>query len=221
MDRGILTCIALLLSTALFAQQTNLVKYVNTRQGTNTKYEFSYGNTYPATSLPFGMNTWTPQTGKNGDGWKYQYFEKTIRGFQQSHQCSSWVNDYAVFSLMPVTGKLVVNEDERAASFSHDNEIAQPGYYKVKLDNNITTEISPTERGAHLRFTFPKGKGSYLVLDGYTKMSMVKIDAANRTITGWVNNCRWAPKAFKNYFVIVFDKPFIAYGTWEIGRAHV
>jgi predicted alpha-1,2-mannosidase len=215
MNKGLLTCAALLLSTVLFAQQSNLVKYVNTRQGTNTKYEFSYGNTYPAASLPFGMNTWTPQTGKNGDGWKYQYFEKTIRGFQQSHQCSSWVNDYAVFSLMPVTGKLVVNENERAASFSHDNEIAQPSYYKVKLDNNITTEISPTERGAHLRFAFPKGQGSYLVLDGYTKMSMVKIDAAKRTISGWVNNCRWAPQSFKNYFVIVFDKPFAGYGTWE------
>jgi predicted alpha-1,2-mannosidase len=215
MNKGLLTCAALLLGTVLFAQQPNLVKYVNTRQGTNTKYEFSYGNTYPAASLPFGMNTWTPQTGKNGDGWKYQYFEKTIRGFQQSHQCSSWVNDYAVFSLMPVTGKLVVNENERAASFSHDNEIAQPSYYKVKLDNNITTEISPTERGAHLRFAFPKGQGSYLVLDGYTKMSMVKIDAAKRTISGWVNNCRWAPQSFKNYFVIVFDKPFAGYGTWE------
>src|SRR3954468_24071240 len=81
--------------------QDNLVQYVNTRQGTNSKYEFSYGNTYPATALPFGMNTWTPQTGRNGDGWKYQYFVSTIRGFQQSHQCSSWVNDYAVFSLMP------------------------------------------------------------------------------------------------------------------------
>jgi predicted alpha-1,2-mannosidase len=215
MNKGLLTCTALLLGTILFAQQPNRVKYVNTRQGTNTKYEFSYGNTYPATSLPFGMNTWTPQTGKNGDGWKYQYFEKTIRGFQQSHQCSSWVNDYAVFSLMPVTGKLVVNENERAASFSHNNEIAQPSYYKVKLDNNIITEISPTERGAHLRFTFPKGQGSYLVLDGYTKMSMVKIDAAKRTISGWVNNCRWAPQSFKNYFVIVFDKPFAGYGTWE------
>ncbi|TFF38172.1 GH92 family glycosyl hydrolase [Mucilaginibacter psychrotolerans] len=207
---------ALLLSTTiLLAQEPNLVKYVNTRQGTNTKYEFSYGNTYPATSLPFGMNTWTPQTGKNGDGWKYQYFEKKIRGFQQSHQCSSWVNDYAVFSLMPVTGKLVVNEDDRAATFSHDNEIAQPSYYKVKLDNNITTEMTPTERGAHLRFTFPNGAGSYLVLDGYTKMSMVNIDPQKRTITGYVNNCRWAPQGFKNYFVITFDKPFTAFGTWE------
>lgn len=206
--------ISLLVNT-LQAQDANLVKYVNTRQGTNTKYEFSYGNTYPATALPFGMNTWTPQTGKNGDGWKYQYFEKKIRGFQQSHQCSSWVNDYAVFSLMPVTGKLIVNEDQRAASFSHDNEIAQPSYYSVKFDNGITTEMTPTERGAHLRFSFPKRGGSYLVLDGYTKMSLVNIDPVKRTITGYVNNCRWAPENFKNYFVITFDKPFADYGTWE------
>jgi predicted alpha-1,2-mannosidase len=198
-----------------YGQDADLVHYVNTRQGTNSKYEFSYGNTYPAASLPFGMNTWTPQTGKDGDGWKYQYFQHTIRGFQQSHQCSSWVNDYAVFSLMPETGSLVVNEDARAASFSHDNEIAQPGYYKVKLDNQVTTEMSPTERGVDLRFHFPKGKEEYIVLDGYTKMSMVKIIPAERKMTGYVNNCRWAPQNFKNYFVIIFDKPFTGYGTWE------
>jgi predicted alpha-1,2-mannosidase len=195
--------------------QDDLVKYVNTRQGTNTKYEFSYGNTYPATALPFGMNTWTPQTGKNGDGWKYQYFVHTIRGFQQSHQCSSWVNDYAVFSLMPESGEVVVNEDKRAASFKHEQEIAQPGYYKVTFDNGIKTEISPTERGAHLRFTYPSNKKSILILDGYTKLSNVKIIPAERKITGYVNNCRWAPQNFRNYFEITFDKPFKSYGTWE------
>jgi len=198
-----------------FGQQPDLVHYVNTRQGTNSKYEFSYGNTYPATSLPFGMNTWTPQTGKNGDGWKYQYFVHTIRGFQQSHQCSSWVNDYAVFSLMPETGKLEVNEDARAATFDHKNETAEPSYYKVTFDNKVTTEISPTERGAHLRFTYPSGAKSYLVLDGYTKMSGVKIEPEKHRISGYVNNCRWAPANFKNYFVIVFNKPFKSYGTWE------
>jgi predicted alpha-1,2-mannosidase len=196
------------------AQEQDLVHYANTLQGTNSKYDLSYGNTYPATSLPFAMNTWTPQTGKNGDGWKYQYFEKKIRGFQQSHQCSSWVNDYAVFSLMPVTGKLVVTDDDRATGFSHQNEVAHPNYYKVKLDNNITTEMTPTERGAHLRFSFPKA-ASYLVLDGYTRMSMVKIIPAERKIIGYVNNCRWAPANFKNFFVVQFDQPFKSFGTWE------
>ena len=155
-----------------FAQQPDLVQYVNTLQGTNSKFELTYGNTYPTTALPFGMNTWTPQTGRNGDGWKYQYFKDSIRGFQQAHQCSSWTNDYAVFSFMPALS-LVVDENKRALQFSHKNEIAKPNYYKVKFNNNITTEIAPTERGAHIRFSFPAKQDAFVVLDGYTKMSGV------------------------------------------------
>ncbi|RYD74787.1 MAG: glycoside hydrolase family 92 protein, partial [Sphingobacteriales bacterium] len=66
------------LASQLLAQQIDLVQYVNTLQGTNSKHELTRGNTYPTTALPFGMHTWTPQTGKNGDGWKYQYFKDTI-----------------------------------------------------------------------------------------------------------------------------------------------
>ncbi|MBC7534748.1 MAG: glycoside hydrolase family 92 protein [Ferruginibacter sp.] len=202
--------------TALNAKEKELVEYVNTLQGTNSKHELTRGNTYPTTALPFGMHTWTPQTGKNGDGWKYQYLKKTIRGFQQAHQCSSWTTDYCVFSFMPVIGKLVVNEKDRATAFSHDNEIAKPNYYKVKLDNGIVTEMSPTERGAHLRFSFPKGGESYLVLDGYTGLSQVKILPAERKITGYVsNNKNNKGNLIKSYFEIVFDKPFKSYGTWE------
>ena len=157
--------------SSLYSQKVDLVRYVNTLQGTNSRFELTRGNTYPTTALPFAMHTWTPQTGVNGDGWKYQYEKDSIRGFQQAHQCSSWTNDYAVFSLMPVVGKLVVDQLGRADKFSHRNEIAKPHYYKVFLDNGITTEISPVERGAHLRFSFPKKGDAYIVLDGYTGMS--------------------------------------------------
>lgn len=197
-----------------FAQNVDLLKYVNTLQGTNSTSELTYGNTYPTIALPFGMNTWAPQTGKNGDGWKYQYFVDSIRGFHQAHQCSSWTNDYAVFSLMPAT-ELTVNENKRALHFSHKNEIAKPNYYKVKFNNNLTTEISPTQRGAHLRFSFPSKTKSFVILDGYTKMSGVKIFPKENKITGYVNNGRQVPENFKNYFVIIFDKPFRSYGTWE------
>lgn len=207
---------AFFIAGPLTAGPIDLVKYVNTLQGTNSKHELTRGNTYPTTALPFGMHTWTPQTGKNGDGWKYQYFKKNIRGFQQAHQCSSWTNDYCVYSLMPVTGKLVVNEEERAAGFSHDQEIAKPHYYKVKLDNNIVTEMSPTERGVHLRFSFPKSGASYLVLDGYTGLSDIRIWPAERKITGYVsNNKNNRGRLLKSYMEIVFDKPFKSYGTWE------
>ncbi len=207
--------ILLLLPVSLFSQVTDLVKYVNTLQGTNSKHELTRGNTYPTTALPFGMHTWTPQTGRNGDGWKYQYFKNKIRGFQQAHQCSSWSNDYAVFSFMPVMDNLVVNENDRELAFRHENETGKPYYYKVTFDNNITTEMSPTERGAHLRFSFPEGHKSYLVLDGYTRISGVKILPEKRMITGYVNNGHGFQKGWKNHFVAVFDQPFESYGVWE------
>lgn len=193
----------------------NLLKYVNALQGTNSTPGYSNGNTYPAIALPFGMNFWSPQTGKNGNGWKYQYEATTIRGFQETHQCSPWMNDYGVFSLMPVMGDLVVDEDKRAAAFSHRSEVAKPNYYKVKFDNGITTEIAPTERGAHFRFSFPRSEKAFLVLDGYTGMSGVKIYPEAHKITGYVHNGIFIPGNFKNYFVLVFDQPFVSYGTWE------
>jgi predicted alpha-1,2-mannosidase len=204
----------LLLGSTALAQQKDLVNYVNTLQGTNSKHELTRGNTYPTTALPFGMHTWTPQTGKNGDGWKYQYFLDKIRGFQQAHQCSSWTRDYAVFSLMPMS-ELVVDENKREAKFSHDNEVAKPNYYKVQFDNKIVTEISPTERGAHLRFSYPAGEKSFLVLDGYNRMSGVTIHPKENKITGYVSNGQGFKRGWKSYFVLQFDQPIIAYGTWE------
>lgn len=72
--------------------------------GTDSEFLLSHGNTYPAIALPFGMNFWTPQTRKNGDGWAYAYDDHKIVGIKQTHQPSPWINDYAAFSLMPVTG---------------------------------------------------------------------------------------------------------------------
>lgn len=211
--QGAALALCLALSFPVFAEK-DLVQYVNTLQGTNSTYELSWGNTYPTTAVPYPMNSWSPQTGKNGDGWKYQYSATTIRGFQPTHQCSPWVGDYGVFSLMPVP-ELVVDESKRATPFSHDREIAKPHYYKVTLENGITTEFSPTTRSAHFRFSFPAKGDAFLVLDGYTKTSQVQIDVANHRITGYVHNGAFSPKTHKNYFIIQFDKPFVSYGTWE------
>ena len=211
--QGAALALCLTLSFPVFAEK-DLVQYVNTLQGTNSTYELSWGNTYPTTAVPYPMNSWSPHTGKNGDGWKYQYSATTIRGFQPTHQCSPWVGDYGVFSLMPVS-ELVVDESKRATPFSHDKEIAKPHYYKVTLENGITTEFSPTTRSAHFRFSFPAKGDAFLVLDGYTKTSQVQIDVANHRITGYVHNGAFSPKTHKNYFIIQFDKPFVSYGTWE------
>lgn len=213
--KNLLFLFALFTVQVAMAQKPDLVKYVNTLQGTNSTYELSAGNTYPTAALPFCMNAWSAQTGKNGDGWKYKYSDKTIRGFGETHQCSPWMGDYGVFTLMPVAGDLIVDENKRSAEFTHQNEIGKPNHYKVQFNNGLTTEIAPTERGSHFKFSFPKGKQANIVLDGYIKMSMVTIDPTHRKISGYVTNGNFVPKGFKNYFVILFNKPFKAYGTWE------
>ena len=211
---NLILCLLLLVGSVK-AQQKDLVKYVNTLQGTDSEWSLSYGNTYPTVGLPFAVHFFSAQTGKNGDGWKYKYKAETIRGFQQVHQCSPWMNDYAVFSLMPGVGKLTVNEDERALKFNHANEIAKPNHYAVKFDNGITAEVSPVERGGHMKFSYPKNEKAFLVLDGFLKDCEVTILPKERKIIGYVNNGRFVPGNFKSYFVLEFNQPFKAFGTWE------
>lgn len=214
----ILASVVSIFFTSVGHAEKDYTQYVNTLQGTDSHFGLSHGNTYPTAGMPYGVHFWSPQTGRNGDGFKYTYSADAIRGFAQAHQCSPWVSDYAVYSFMPVVGPLVVNEDARASKFSHDNEIGKPHYYSVKLDNGATTEMAPTERGVHLRFSFPAGKDdAWLVLDGYTEMSSIHIDPEHHTVSGWVNNQRFFndSKSYRNYFVVEFDKPFESWGLWE------
>ena len=217
MKKVTLLALSFFLTMGAFSQQKDLVQYVNTLQGTDSNFGLSRGNTYPTTAMPYGMHAWSAQTGKNGDGWKYQYSADEIRGFSQSHQCSPWVGDYAVYSFMPEVGALVVNENERGAKFSHADEIAKPHYYKVTFENGITTEMAPTERGVHFRFSYPSSQDAYLVIDGNTAQSEIQIDVEKKQICGWVNNHRFVNHSenFRSYFVIQFDKSFEDYGTWE------
>lgn len=189
---------------------TDPVDYVSTLVGTHSSYKLSTGNTYPAIALPWGMNFWTPQTGKMGDGWAYTYDADRIRGFKETHQPSPWINDYGQVALMPVTGAPVFDEDKRASWFSHKAETATPYYYKVYLaDHDVTTEITPTERAAYFRFTFPDSEHSYVVVDGFDQGSYMKVIPSENKIVGYTTkNSGGVPENFKNYFVMEFSKPF-------------
>ena len=205
-----LALLIMIMCFALHGKATNYADYVNPLIGTQSTYEFSSGNTYPAIARPWGMNFWTPQTGKMGDGWQYMYTATKIRGFKQTHQPSPWINDYGQFSIMPVVGEPVFDENKRASWFSHKGEEAKAYYYKVYLaEHDVVTELVPTERAALFRFTFPENEHSYVVVDAFDKGSYVKIDAANNRIIGYsTKNSGGVPDNFKNYFVIEFDKPF-------------
>ncbi len=193
------------------------VEFVSPLMGTDSEFRLSNGNTYPAIALPWGMNFWTPQTRQMGNGWGYTYDDYKIMGIKQTHQPSPWINDYAAFSLMPVTGKLKIKETDRASWFSHKAETVKPYFYSVYLaDYDVKVDVTPTERAAIFRFTFPKNDSSFILLDAFNEGSMVKINAEERKVTGYCrNNAGGVPENFHNYFVAVFDKEFSSVHTWN------
>lgn len=199
------------------------VEYANPLMGTLSTFELSTGNTYPAIARPWGMNFWTPQTNKMGNGWTYVYTHHKIRGFKQTHQPSPWINDYGQFSLMPVVGSPEFNEEKRASWFSHKGEVAKPYYYKVYLaEHDVVTEFTPTERANFFRFTFPESDDSYVVVDAFDRGSYVKVIPEQNKIIGYTTrNSGGVPENFKNYFVVEFDKPFTYTATFTDSTLHV
>ena len=222
--KKILLALSLLLpifASAQTGKQSSLVDYINPLMGTDSKYDLSNGNTYPAIALPWGMNFWTPQTGKMGDGWQYTYDAHKINGFKQTHQPSPWMNDYGQFAVMPVTGHLKVSQNGRASWFSHKAETAKPYYYSVYLaDHDILAELTPTERTAQFQFTYPKNDSSYVVIDAFDKGSYIKVIPGERKIVGYSTKYARGPlKNFKNYFVIYVDKPITFAKTYSDSTA--
>lgn len=212
--------IALALCVTAMGRNYEPVDYVSTLVGTQSSYAISTGNTYPAVCMPWGMNFWTPQTGKMGDGWTYTYTADKLRGFKQTHQPSPWINDYGQFTIMPETGEApIFDEEKRASWFSHKAEVATPYYYRAYLaDYDVVTELAPTERAAIMRITFPENK-SYVVVDAFDKGSYVKIMPKERMIVGYTTkNSGGVPHNFKNYFVMKFDKDFTYTAAVADGR---
>ena len=208
------------------------VDYVSTLVGTQSKHALSTGNTYPAVAMPWGMNFWTPQTVLWGMDGLILMMPTRFADSSRHTSPSPWINDYGQFAIMPITGKVAFDQDERASWFSHKAETATPYYYKVYLaDHDVTAEFAPTERAAAFRFTFPETEEAYVVIDAMDNGSFVKIIPAEKKIIGYTTkNSGGVPSNFKNYFVLQFDKPFtytaavkdgkIAPRTTEAGANH-
>ena len=218
--KRILPLLALLLACACSqtrptAPKTDPVDYVNVLTGTLSSYELSAGNTYPAIAVPWGASFWTPQTGRNGDGWTYRYDANHIRGFKQTHQPSPWINDYGAFSLMPVTTGPVYEQESRQSWFSHKAEVATPYYYSVYLaDHDVTVELVPTAHAASFRLTYPECETSYLVVDAFDGGHVELVD--EYTVAGYsVHNHGGVAPGFKNWFVVKSEVPLRAFPAKE------
>ena len=222
----------------------NLVQYVKPIIGTQRM-----GHTYPGATVPFGMVQLSPDTdtipyemnGKyNPDVYKYcagyQYDDKTIVGFSHTHFSGTGHSDLGDFLIMPTVGTLKLNPGTAAnpsggfrSSFSHANEVAEAGYYKVKLDSyNILAELTATTRVGFHQYTFPKSDSAHVILDlmyniyNYEDKNVwTYLRIENDTlVTGYRQTSGWG-RTRTLYFAATFSKPFTAYGNQNFSKKEV
>ncbi|MYS19908.1 MULTISPECIES: GH92 family glycosyl hydrolase [unclassified Streptomyces] len=213
------------------------VSHVNPLIGTSNA-----GNTYPGAVVPFGMLAWSPQnsTGNqfsNPAPGGYRYDATKIRGFSLTHLngvgCSGANGDIPI---MPYVGTVDsspsadTKDATYASTFSHANETAAPGYYKVGLDSGATAELTTTARTGTGEFGFPADKPASMLLrtsnsESGSAAATVSVNQAARTVTGSVSAGNFCgPQSANNrhdvytlYFTAHFDQPFAAVGTWTDG----
>lgn len=215
--------------------EQDLVQYVDPMIGTARM-----GHTYPGATAPFGMVQLSPDTdtipyavnGKyTGDVYKYcagyQYEDPTIVGFSHTHFSGTGHSDLGDFLVMPTTGPLQLNpgteenpDSGYRSRFSHDNETAEAGYYKVQLDDhNIMAELTATTRVGMHQYTFPESEEAHIILDmmygiyNYDeKTTWAFIRMENDTlVTGYKSTNGWA-RTRTEYFAMAFSKPIKSYG---------
>jgi predicted alpha-1,2-mannosidase len=189
-----------------------LITYVNPFIGTG-----GHGHTYPGATMPFGMMQLSPDTRLEGwDGCSgYHYTDSYIYGFSHTHLSGTGISDYGDILLMPTNEAIFNNGADGKkgyrAHFSHDNETAEPGYYKVHLDStNINVELTVAQRSGIHKYEFPSAENQFVILDleHRDKVLDAKIDKVSNTeIVGYRHSEAWA-KDQRLYFVIKTSHPF-------------
>ena len=201
------------------AQLRDFTKLVNPFMGTG-----DHGHTYPGAVLPHGMVQLSPDTRmENWDGSSgYHYSDKTILGFSHTHLSGTGEPEFCDILFMPTVGdvKLVSGDENKPqagyrSTFSHQNEEASPGYYKVQLDDyKVTAELTATERTGFHRYTYPASTNSNIIIDlkhrGHIVNSTLQI-INDSTISGYTLTTKWAVDKHV-YFYARFSKPFIKFG---------
>lgn len=222
----------------------NLVQYAKPLVGTARM-----GHTYPGATVPFGMVQLSPDTdtlsyelnGKyNPRVYEYcagyQYADKTIVGFSHTHFSGTGHSDLGDFLVMPTTGPLQLNpgtadQPERGfrSRFSHQNEVAEPAYYRVKLDDHdILAELTASNRVGMHQYTFPQSDQAHIILDltagiyNYPDKNVwTFVRVENDTlVTGYRQTHGWA-RTRTQYFAMSFSKPFVSYGSRNLSQKPV
>ncbi|HMQ05045.1 MAG TPA: GH92 family glycosyl hydrolase [Pyrinomonadaceae bacterium] len=238
--------LALIFSNAFFPvdgqQVQNFIRYVNPMIGTQ-----KMGHTFPGATVPFGSVQLSPDTDQqphnisgvyNKDAYKYcagyQYDDTEIIGFSHTHFSGTGHSDLGDFLIMPIVGPLQLEPGRKGdpasgfrSAFSHANETAEAGYYRVKLDDhNILAEMTATTRVGMHRYTFPSASSeAHIILDlmhgiyNYDDKNVwtfVRVEN-DRTVVGYRQTNGWA-RTRTVYFAMEFSKPFRSYGFRNFGK---
>lgn len=217
-------------------QPDSLVRYVQPLIGTA-----KMGHTFPGATVPFGAVQLSPDTdtipyavgGKyNGEVYNYcagyQYSDPTIVGFSHTHFSGTGHSDLGDFLVMPTTGELQLNPGVADApqtgfrsAYSHDNEVAEANYYRVRLDDHdILAELTTSTRTGFHRYTFPRQEEAHIILDlmhgiynydDKTVWTVVRV-LNDSTVVGYRQTNGWA-RTRTVYFALSFSKPFKSYGS--------
>src|SRR6201996_49678 len=235
---------AALYASAQTKSSENLVQYVKPIIGTQRM-----GHTFPGATVPFGMVQLSPETDTvgyelnghyNPDVYKYcagyQYDDKTIVGFSHTHFSGTGHSDLGDFLIMPTIGALKLNPGTAdkphsgyRSPYSHQNEVSEANYYKVKLDeHNIIAEMTTTTRVGFHQYTFPKSENAHIILDMMAglynypdKNVWTYLRVVNDTLVmGYRQTNGWA-RTRTLYFAMVFSKPFIAHGFGNFSQREV
>nr|WP_127894743.1 GH92 family glycosyl hydrolase [Streptomyces sp. S10(2018)] len=216
---GVVAASALLTAPAAQAAPTtdqNLTDLVNPFIGTENE-----GNTYPGAAVPFGMVQFSPDTGHNVG---YDYSNDHIRGFSLVHLSGVGCGLGGDLPVLPTTGDVTETDYAKyAAGFSHDDEEASPGYYRVGLDSGVEAELTATARTGVQRYTFPATDKANVLLNAgqslhkniSTKVEVLDSRTVRTAITG-SGFCQ-DTKPYTVYTITRFDRPFASYGTWDDG----
>jgi len=191
-----------------------------------------HGHTYPGATVPFGFVQLSPDT--RTEGWDacsgYHYSDTNILGFSHTHLSGTGGIDLGELLILPVTGKLEgsagyppLSAENFKSGFSHDREVAEPGYYRVWLDRyNVLAELTATAHCGMHRYTFPASDQRHLLIDLVhglgNKPTGAQLKVESKTlITGWRSNDGWA-RGKVLYFVVESSKPFQSFGLELDGK---
>jgi len=191
-----------------------------------------HGHTYPGATVPFGFVQLSPDTPIKG--WDacagYHYSDSSILGFSHTHLSGTGIGDLGDVLVLPITGKLqestnyhALTVDRLRSGFSHDNEFATPGYYRVLLDKyNVLAELTATAHAGMHRYTFPASKESHILIDlvhganNQATEAFLKLEN-NNLVTGYRSTTGW-DKHRTIYFAIECSQPWKKFGLEADGK---